>query len=111
MNCQVHPSTLGYILRIARDPSGVVYLSFPFPLSNYCSSLSADAHMDTIMVQNDVLDTARDEGIALGLEKGRAEGIASVARNLVASGMDMDMICSVTKLSKEAIEAIRKEMN
>ena len=70
-----------------------------------------DAHMDTIMVQNDVLDTARDEGIALGLEKGRAEGIASVARNLVASGMDTDMICSVTKLSKETIEAIRKEMN
>lgn len=103
MNCQVHPSTLGYILRIARDPSGVVYLSFPFPLSNYCSSLSADAHMDTIMVQNDVLDTARDEG--------RAEGIASVARNLVASGMYIDMICSVTKLSKDAVEAIRKEMD
>lgn len=107
MNCQVHPSTLGYILRIARDPSGVVYLSFPFPLSNYCSSLSADAHMDTIMVQNDVLDTAWDVGRA----EGRAEGIASVARNLVASGMDTDMICSVTKLSKEAVEAIRKEMD
>lgn len=66
-----------------------------------------DAHMDTIMVQNDVLDTARDEGRA----EGRAEGIASVARNLIASGIDTDMICSVTKLSKEAVEAIRKEMN
>lgn len=62
-----------------------------------------DAHMNTIMVQNDVLDTARDEG--------SAEGIASVARNLIASGMDTDMICSVTKLSKEAVEAIRKDMD
>lgn len=38
-----------------------------------------DAHIDTIMVQNDVLDTAREEGLAEGLEEGkkigRAEGL------------------------------------
>lgn len=30
-----------------------------------------DAHIDTIMVQNDVLDTAREEGLAEGLEEGK----------------------------------------
>lgn len=39
-----------------------------------------DAHMDTIMVQNDVLDTARDEGRVEGRAEGRAEGVAQVAR-------------------------------
>ena len=35
-----------------------------------------DAHMDDIMVQNDVLDTAKMEGRAEGLAEGRAEGRA-----------------------------------
>ena len=35
-----------------------------------------DAHMDSIMVQNDVLDTARDEGRDEGRAEGRAEGLA-----------------------------------
>ena len=39
-----------------------------------------EAHMDNIMVQNDVLDTAREEGLAegreVGREEGRAEGLA-----------------------------------
>ena len=35
-----------------------------------------DAHMDDIMVQNDVLDTAKTEGFAEGRAEGRAEGIA-----------------------------------
>lgn len=81
---------------------------------------SYDAHMDTIMVQNDVLDTARDEGRAEGLAEGRAEGIAegraegiaegiaSVAKNLIASGMDNAMICMVTGLSAQEVDAIRK---
>lgn len=79
-----------------------------------------DAHMDTIMVQNDVLDTARDEGraegraegIAEGRAEGRAEGIAegiaSVAKNLIASGMDNEMVCTMTGLSAQEVDAIRK---
>ena len=73
-----------------------------------------DAHMDTIMVQNDVLATARDEGLAegleKGLEKGRAEGLASVAGNLMASGMDDAMICKVTGLSEQKVDAIRNSL-
>lgn len=62
-----------------------------------------DAHMDTIMVQNDVLDTARDEGRA----EGRAEGVAEVARNMIAAGMDDATISKVTGLTPEAVDAIR----
>ena len=34
-----------------------------------------DEHLDNIMVQNDVLDTARDEGRTEGLLEGRAQGL------------------------------------
>ena len=64
-----------------------------------------DAHMDTIMVQNDVLDTAGGGGRA----EGRAEGVASVAKNLIAAGMDNAMICQVTGLSPKEVDAIRKD--
>lgn len=74
-----------------------------------------DAHMDTIMVQNDVLDTARDEGRAEGRAEalkgsraeGYAQGVAEVARNLIAAPMDDAMICKVTGLTTEEVEAIR----
>ena len=73
-----------------------------------------DAHMDTIMVQNDVLDTARDEGRAEGraegLVQGRAEGIAKVTRKLIASGMDNGMISSLTGLSLQEVDEIRKSV-
>lgn len=45
-----------------------------------------DAHMDTIMVQNDVLDTAREEGWTEGLEKGMAEGRAQGLAQGLAEG-------------------------
>ncbi len=77
-----------------------------------------DAHMDTIMVQNDVLDTARDEGRAEGraegLVQGRAEGLAEgitkVTRKLIASGMDNGMISSLTGLSLQEVDEIRKSV-
>ena len=62
-----------------------------------------DAHMDTIMVQNDVLDTARDEGRA----EGRAEGVAEVARNMMAAGIDDATISKVTGLTPREVDAIR----
>ncbi|MBP3512497.1 MAG: Rpn family recombination-promoting nuclease/putative transposase [Prevotella sp.] len=38
--------------------------------------LAYDRHIDAIMIQNDVIDTAKLEGRAEGIAKGRAEGIA-----------------------------------
>ncbi len=89
-----------------------------------------DEHMDNIMVQNDVLDTARDEGLAeglqqgleqglrqglrqgleQGLEQGRAEGVASVVKNLIRSGMDVDVVSAATGLSAQEIDIISKSM-
>lgn len=68
-----------------------------------------DEHMDNIMVQNDVLDTARDEGraegLAEGLAEGRVEGRAeqniATAKRLKAAGMDADFIRNITGLSPE----------
>lgn len=78
-----------------------------------------DAHMDTIMVQNDVLDTAREEGWTEGHEEGMAEGMAegmkrgieqgmtNVAAKLISLGMSDDVITIATGLTPEVIEALR----
>ena len=81
-----------------------------------------DAHMDDIMVQNDVLDTAKmegraegraeglEEGLAKGLEKGRAEGVQTkamdIARRLKSMGMSLGEICSITGLSEQELQLV-----
>lgn len=64
--------------------------------------IAYDAHMDDIMVQNDVLDTAKMEGRA----EGRAEGILDTARNLRAMGMSSDDIQKATGLSLDIINSL-----
>ena len=54
-----------------------------------------DEHMDDIMVQNDVLDTAKMEG--------RAEGIMLTAKNLKTMGLSIADIIKATGLSEEDI--------
>lgn len=61
--------------------------------------MAYDRHIDNIMVQNDVLDTAKMEGRA----EGRAEGKRAVAKNLKAMGLDYDSIAKATGLSHEEI--------
>jgi len=58
-----------------------------------------DRHIDNIMVQNDVLDTAKMEGRAEGLQDGKK----TVARNLKAMGMDIEAIAKATGLGTEEI--------
>ena len=54
-----------------------------------------DEHMDDIMVQNDVLDTAKMEG--------RAEGIMLTAKNLKAMGLSVADIIKATGMSEDDI--------
>ena len=96
-----------------------------------------DSHMDDIMVQNDVLDTAkmegieegraegraegrvegrvegRKEGLKEGLKEGRAEGIAeaqkSFVKNLHAMGLPVADIQRATGLSEQDIEDLLRE--
>lgn len=62
-----------------------------------------DRHIDNIMVQNDVLDTAKMEGREEEREEGRKEATRATAKNLKAMGLDVDAISKATGLSKEEI--------
>ena len=73
-----------------------------------------DAHMDDIMVQNDVLDTAKLEGLeqgraegrAEGRVEGRAEGIKQTARKLKAMGLCIADIQEATGLGEDEISEL-----
>lgn len=81
-----------------------------------------DRHVDAIMIQNDVLGTAkfeglvegraegkiegRAEGIKEGLEEGKVKGIMEVARNLKRMGTPLDVIVRSTGLTIEDIEQL-----
>lgn len=60
--------------------------------------LAYDRHIDAVMIQNDVLSTARLEG----LEEGRI----NIARNLKAMGLDESAIHKATGLSLEDIQKL-----
>ena len=57
-----------------------------------------DEHMDDIMVQNDVLDTAKREG--------RAEGSMLTAKNLKSMGLSISDIMKATGLSEDDIREL-----
>ena len=79
-----------------------------------------DEHVNAIMIQNDVLNTAKqeshaegraeglEEGRADGMEEGRAEGRAEtkyeIARQMKADGMTWEAIRKYTGLTEEEIE-------
>ncbi len=48
---------------------------------------------------------AREEGMREGIEK----GILQMAKNMLKNGLDIELICNITGLSKEAIENIKSE--
>ena len=61
-----------------------------------------DAHMDSIMVQNDVLDTARDEG--------RDEERQLIAQNLISMGMTDEVISTATGLPADKVRTLREQL-
>ena len=69
-----------------------------------------DEHLNAVMIQNDVLDTAKLEGRIEGRIEGRAEGIAEEkqenARKMKAMGLTNEMIHQITGLSVEEIEKL-----
>ena len=83
---------------------------------------SYDRHVDNMMIQNDVIDTAREEGLSQGREEGfsqgreegRAEGRAEgrheamleTARNLLSAKVDINVILSSTGLSAEELKGL-----
>lgn len=72
-----------------------------------------DIHVDNLMQQNDMYDTAKTEGhaegLAEGLAKGLAKGVTKVAQNMIAIGIDDDTIQKATGLNKTELQQLRKE--
>ena len=76
--------------------------------------IAYDRHLDAIMVQEDVLSTAKIEGRAEGREEGRAEGRAEgreeekidLARKMKARGISPEDIADITGLSAEKIASL-----
>lgn len=69
-----------------------------------------DEHLSAIMIQNDVLDSAKlegkIEGRAEGREEGREEGKQEVARNFKKLGLPAETIAQCTGLSVEEIDKL-----
>ncbi len=65
-----------------------------------------DEHIDNIMVQNDVLDTARDEGRAEGLEEGRAEGLEEGRAEGLVKGREIGIAEGMEKGHAEAMKKV-----
>lgn len=69
-----------------------------------------EGHLNDIMIENDVMETSRSEGLAEGLAQGREEGemkrARTIALKLKAKGTPMDEIADLTGLSLEDIEKL-----
>ncbi len=65
-----------------------------------------DRHVDNVMVQNDVLDTARDEGRAEGRAEGEKAKALDIAKKMKSLGLAEDIIGRATGLTEEQIHAL-----
>ena len=70
-----------------------------------------DEHINAVMIQNDVLGNARqeglEEGLAKGLAKGRDESSLEIAKSLLDMGVAIDKIMNATGLDEEQIRSLR----
>ena len=102
-NDYIRPDTTTPGLKEAREKL-VYYNMTPTERAAY------DRHVDAIMIQNDVLGTAklegRMEGKVEGLIEGEEKGVFKVARNMKKLGIPLDTIVLSTGLTVEEIEPV-----
>ena len=65
-----------------------------------------DEHLNAVMIQNDVLNTAKMEGLMEGRMEGRMEERLANARNFKKMGVSPDIIAQATGLSLEEINGL-----
>lgn len=100
-NGEIRPDTQAPGLQEARKK--LQYYSM-----NDADRLAYDKHIDSVMIQNDVLESARDEGLAQGMaqgiEKGIAQGIAQGIEKGIAQGIEKGMAQGIEKGLAQGIE-------
>ena len=68
--------------------------------------MAYDEHLSAVMIQNDVLDSAKLEGKIEGRAEGRDEERFSIARNMKQLGIPVDVIVKSTGLTSGEIETL-----
>ena len=53
------------------------------------------------------IDTAKQEGLAEGMEKGKSERSQEIARKMLADGVDINLIMKYSGLSQEQIDKLK----
>lgn len=82
-----------------------------------------DEHLNAVMIQNDVLGNAREEGLAEGraegLTQGRAEGLAEgraegraeakkdIVKSMLSNGLSVEQVAKFSGLTIEEVESIK----
>lgn len=67
-----------------------------------------DEHINAIMIQNDVLDTAKMEGKAEGRAEGRAERDTEIVQAMYKQGFSVETIAGITGLNIADIQSLLK---
>ena len=100
-NGEIRPDTQAPGLQEARKK--LQYYSM-----NDADRLAYDKHIDSVMIQNDVLESARDEGLAQGMaqgiEKGMAQGMAQGIEKGIAQGIEKGMAQGLEKGMAQGLE-------
>ena len=68
-----------------------------------------EAHIDNIMVQNDVLDTAREEGYSEGIVYGEEKIKRKFVLNMLKQGLSPDMIRTLTGVDLKYLESLKND--
>lgn len=96
-NGEIRPDTQAPGLQEARKK--LQYYSM-----NDADRLAYDKHIDSVMIQNDVLESARDEGLAQGMAQGIEKGIAQGIEKGMAQGIEKGMAQGIEKGIAQGIE-------
>lgn len=78
-----------------------------------------DEHLNAVMIQNDVLGNAREEGLAEGRAEGRAEGLTQgraegraeakkdIVKSMLGNGLSVEQVAKFSGLTIEEVESIK----
>ena len=71
---------------------------------------SYDIYLDNVVQERDAIKTARNEGIAIGEEKGRDEKAVEVARSMLRDGLDPSLVSRYTGLPTSELDSLLSGM-